>query len=146
MEEEDKFSKYFWNRFEEKHSFGKYFMQRVFEKATEIWRDVSPTPFEKVDIYMTIEESEFRGTVSSFVFLAAVGEVILEMLGELLPSILDEAVEHIAKQAKDATLMELKSELSKYIILPKKCTRCGYENPPTAKYCMECGYNFEVEE
>ncbi len=27
-----------------------------------------------------------------------------------------------------------------------KCPRCGYENPPEAKYCLNCGYRLIQEE
>ncbi len=27
-----------------------------------------------------------------------------------------------------------------------KCPRCGYENPPEAKYCLNCGYKLIKEE
>ncbi len=145
-ESEEKVWDYFWERFEEKYSFGKYFLHRVFEKATEIWKEISPYPLGNDVSSISIEEGVFKGTMSSFVFTAAIGETVLEMLRSLLPPILDEALEEIIEKAKDATLVELKSELSKYMILPKKCPRCNYENPPTAKYCMECGHNFEVEE
>ncbi|MFP3213591.1 MAG: zinc-ribbon domain-containing protein, partial [Nitrososphaeria archaeon] len=27
-----------------------------------------------------------------------------------------------------------------------KCPKCGYENPPEAKYCLNCGYKLVQEE
>jgi len=144
---EEKVWKYFLGKIRKKYSFGNYFLQRVFEKATEMWREISPYPIGDDISSISVEEGVFKGSMSSFIFTAAIGEVILEILRSFLPSILDEAIEEIVKKARDATLLEIKSELSRYMILPKKCPRCNYENPPTAKYCMECGYNFEeVEE
>ena len=140
---EEKIWEYFWERFEEKYSFGKYFLQNVFEIATQMWREISPYPLSKDVSTIYVEDGFFKGTMSSFIFTAAIGEAFIDALRSILPSILDDAVEEIAKKAKDATLMEVKDELSKYMILPKKCPKCGYENPPTAKYCMECGYDFE---
>ena len=51
-----------------------------------------------------------------------------------------------------AYIMILAGVLRKKLIIDQdefstmKCPRCGYENPPEAKYCLNCGFRLVSEE
>ena len=142
-----------WKRLREEYPFGDMFEAMVFQKANEIWEKTSPYPTEYDEFKIDVEGKIFRGSLPAFVFITAIGETIKDILLDIynsLPELSKEAFEEvkdgIIEEVKKKTLWELKHDLSGSIIFYKTCPDCGFKNPPTAKYCMECGYNFEVEE
>ncbi|MGC9208742.1 MAG: zinc ribbon domain-containing protein [Nitrososphaeria archaeon] len=58
----------------------------------------------------------------------------------------------VALQALTAHVQRLLDILRKKLIIDReefstmKCPRCGYENPPEAKYCLNCGFRLVSEE
>ncbi|MGC8568967.1 MAG: zinc ribbon domain-containing protein [Nitrososphaeria archaeon] len=58
----------------------------------------------------------------------------------------------VALQALSAHVQRLLDILRKKLIIDSeefstmKCPRCGYENPPEAKYCLNCGFRLVSEE
>ena len=134
---------YFWKRLEEEYGFGKAFLERVFQKAEEMWEKASPYPLEHDVINITVEDATFRATMPAFVFVAAVGEVVFELVYNMLEDTSKEMARRIMEEAKDAAVKEIKKDLSHAIILPKVCKKCGFHNPITAKYCSECGEPLE---
>lgn len=134
---------HFWRRIEEEYEFGSVFVERVFQKANEIWEKTSPYPLESDTMTITVEDGYFKSTLPSFVFVAALGEVMFEVFYGMFEDIFKGMASKILEEAKNAAVMEIKKDLSSAIIHPKVCKACSFPNPPTAKYCSECGTNLE---
>ncbi|AIY90023.1 hypothetical protein GACE_0977 [Geoglobus acetivorans] len=131
---------------DEEHQFGSFFVERVFQKANEIWKRTSPYPLESDTMTITVEDGIFKSTLPSFVLVAALGEVMFEIFHGMFEDVFKGMASKILEEAKTAAVMEIKKDLSSAIIPPKVCKKCSFPNPPTAKYCSECGTYIEEDE